>query len=186
MNIGDTLAPKSDQLDFDDFLAGERTFTVAGVKAGPSADQPVEILLQEFPRPWRPSKSMRRVLVAAWNADASTYVGKRMTLFGDPTVKFGGQAVGGIRIAALSHIDKPLTVSLTVTRAKRAPFVVQPLPDAPPADDRAAKAITALTNATSLPELDKLWARVVSGGLDSIPAVKGAFDARAKELAASQ
>jgi pyruvate carboxylase len=35
--------------------------------------------------------------------------------------------VGGIRISHLSHIEKPITVALTVTRGKKAPFVVQPL-----------------------------------------------------------
>jgi hypothetical protein len=50
-----------------------------------------------------------------------------LRLYGDPDVKFGGQKVGGIRISHLSHIDAPVEVSLTVTRGKRAPFIVQPL-----------------------------------------------------------
>jgi len=54
-----------------------------------------------------------------------------MTLFGDPTVKFGGQVVGGIKISHLSHIDKRLTLSLTASKGKRAPFTVEPLADAP-------------------------------------------------------
>ena len=40
--------------------------------------------------------------------------------------------MGGLRVSHVSHIDKPITVALTVTRGKRAPFTVQPLPDAPP------------------------------------------------------
>ena len=54
-----------------------------------------------------------------------------MTLAGDPTVKFGGQQVGGIRVVALSHIDKPFTAALTATRGKRATYKVDALPDAP-------------------------------------------------------
>lgn len=127
MDITSTTAPKSDQQNFDDYVSGPKTVTVSDVKAG-SAEQPVEIHLVEFPgRPFKPSKSMRRVLVAAWGAESSTYVGRRMTLYGDPTVKFGGIAVGGIRISHLSHIDKTLTLALTVKRGARAPFVVQPL-----------------------------------------------------------
>ena len=54
-----------------------------------------------------------------------------MTLAGDPTVKFGGQQVGGIRVVALSGIDKPFTAALTATRGKRATYKVDALPDAP-------------------------------------------------------
>jgi hypothetical protein len=138
MDISTTTAPKSDQQNFDDYSAGPRTVTISEVKAG-STEQPVEIHLVEYPgRPYKPSKSMRRVLIAAWGSEASAYVGRRMTLFGDPSVKFGGIALGGIKIANLSDIDKRLTVSLTVTKGKRAPHSVDPLPDAPPPDPNAA------------------------------------------------
>lgn len=127
MDITKTTEPKSDQQNYDDYIAGPKTVTVSEVKRG-STEQPVEIHLVEFPgRPFKPSKSMRRVLVASWGPEASAYVGRRMTLYGDPTVKFGGIAVGGIRISHLSHIEKPLTLALTVKRGSRAPFVVQPL-----------------------------------------------------------
>jgi hypothetical protein len=120
MDLTDTIQPNSDQLDATDLLTGPRTFTIERVSKG-NAEQPVQIHLAEFPRPWRPGKSMRRVLVASWGPDAATYVGRRVQLFCDPDVVFGGLAVGGTRIAALSHIDK----------RKSAIFTVQPLPDAP-------------------------------------------------------
>lgn len=127
MDIAATAAPKSDQQNFDDYASSSKTVTVSEVKQG-SAEQPVEIHLVEFPgRPFKPSKSMRRVLIACWGSEASVYAGRKMTLYGDPEVKFGGQTVGGIRIGALSHIDKPVTVALTVTRGRRQPFTVHPL-----------------------------------------------------------
>lgn len=136
MDIAATTAPRSDQQNFDDYAAGPRTVTVSEVRAG-STEQPVEIHLAEYPgRPYKPSKSMRRVLVAAWGSDAEQYVGRRMTLVGDPTVKFGGTTVGGIKIAALSNLERRLTISLTVTKGKRAPHTVDPLPDAPATDPR--------------------------------------------------
>lgn len=129
MDLTDTIVPKSDQLNAEDLLTGPRTFTVAEVKKG-SAEQPVDIHLVEFPgRPFRPSKTVRRILVNAWGAEASAYVGRRMTLYRDPAVKFGGMDVGGIRVSHLSHIDKPLSVALTVSRGKRQPYTVQPLAD---------------------------------------------------------
>lgn len=137
MDISDTLAPNSDQLDAADLLGGPQTFTIQRVSKG-NAEQPVQIHLAEFPRPWRPCKSMRRVLVACWGPDASTYVGRRVTLWCDTTVKYGGQEVGGVRVAHLSHLDGPKNVPLLVARGKSAVFTVQPLPDAAPVDPRLA------------------------------------------------
>jgi hypothetical protein len=143
MDLTDTIQPNSDQLDACDLLSGARTFTIEKVSKG-NAEQPVQIHLADFPRPWRPGKSMRRVLVASWGADASAYVGRRVRLYCDPEVRFGGQAVGGTRIAALSHIDKPKQVPLLVSRGKSAIFVVKPLADEParpaqkPGEDPAA------------------------------------------------
>lgn len=130
MNIEDTLAPKSDQLDAVDLLGGEQTFTISGVRRG-NNEQPVQIDLAEFPRTWRPSKGMRRVLVACWGPDASKYVGRRVTLYCDTEVVFGSEKVGGTRIRALSHIDGPKSVPMIVKRGRSSVFTVQPLPDAP-------------------------------------------------------
>jgi len=63
-----------------------------------------------------------------------------MTLFGDPSVKWGGIAIGGIRLSHVSHITKPLTVALTESKGKRKPFSVDPLPDAPAPRDFLAEA----------------------------------------------
>lgn len=131
MDISGTLAPKSDQQNYEDYISGPKTVTISGVSQG-SPDQPVNIELAEFPgRPFKPAKTVRRILVSAWGPDASQYVGRRMTLFGDASVKWAGEAVGGIRVSHLSHIDKPVSVALTVTRGKRQKHTVQPLPDAP-------------------------------------------------------
>lgn len=53
---------------------------------------------------------------------------------GDPEIKFGGDKVGGIKIRAMSNLpgNKRMAVALTVTRGKRAPYVVEPLPDSAP------------------------------------------------------
>lgn len=142
-DISDTLAPNSDQLDAVDLLGGPQTFVIEKASKG-DAEQPVQIHLVGFPRPWRPGKSMRRVLVACWGPDANLYAGRRVTLFCDPDVQFAGAAVGGTRIRALSHIDKPRKIPLLVTRGRSATYVVEPMPDdAPttpqPADDTAAR-----------------------------------------------
>lgn len=175
MDISSTTEPKSDQQNYDDYIAGPKTVTVTEVKKG-SAEQPVELHLAEFPgRPYKPGKSMRRVLVTCWGAEASEYVGRKLTLYGDPTIKFGGQDVGGIRIAALSHITEAKSISLTVTRGKRAPFVVQPLGDPAPH-------IAALNAATTLAELKTAFDASVAAGVGSYPDVRALKDARKAEL----
>ena len=143
MDITPTIEADSTQVNADDLTAAPRVVTITGVSKG-TADQPVNIELAEYPgRSYRPCKSMRRVLVAAWGPDASTYIGRRMAIFNDPTVRWGGQAVGGIRIKALSHIDKQLTLALTVTRGQRKPYVIEPLPDEKPKAPTAAGIVKA-------------------------------------------
>ena len=126
MDISESLAPASDQLDAIELIAGPRTFQVERVTKG-SAEQPVNVHLIDFPRPWRPSKGMRRILAAGWGVDASKWAGRSVRLYFDPDVSFGKERTGGTRIAAMSHLDKPLSVPLLVTRGKSAMFTVQPL-----------------------------------------------------------
>lgn len=135
MDISATTAPRTDQQNFDNYLAGPKTVTISEVKAG-TTEQPIEIHLIEFPgQPYKPSKSMRRVLVSCWGPEAAAYVGRRMTLYGDPTVRFGAAVVGGIKISHLSDIDGTQRINLTVSRGKRDVHTVQPLTAAAP--DRA-------------------------------------------------
>lgn len=157
MDISSTTQPRSDQINFDDVAASSTVITVAEVKAG-SAEQPVEIHSSEYPgRPYKPNKSMRRVLVAAWGPEASAYVGRRMELYGDPTVKWAGQAVGGIRVSALSDIDKPLKVMLSESKGKRVPVTVQPLPDEPQQHPEPTEAEVA--ECTDTDALREMWQR---------------------------
>lgn len=159
MDISDTLAPNSDQLDAVDLLGGPQVFTIERVSRG-NAEQPVQIHLAEFPRPWRPGKSMRRVLVAIWGPDAQQYVGRRVKLWCDQSVAFGGQKVGGTRILAMSHMDKPRGVPLLITRGKNAMYTVDPLteeavPSPQPRNDQAAR-LTALIRESGMSRNDAL------------------------------
>ncbi|MFS0736970.1 hypothetical protein ABC347_07960 [Sphingomonas sp. 1P06PA] len=121
------IVPKSDQVTAEDFIAGPRTFTIEGVAINAGTEQPVSIKLAGEPRVFRPCKSMSRVLVGAWGADASKYVGRSFTLYRDPKVKWGGMEVGGIRISHMTDIEREMIMALTATKGKRAPHVVKPL-----------------------------------------------------------
>ncbi|WIE60756.1 hypothetical protein DEI97_013500 [Curtobacterium sp. MCLR17_032] len=132
IDLTESIAPKSDQLDAQDLLGGPRTFTIERVTAN-NAEQPFNFHLREFPRVWRPGLSMRRVIVKAWGPNAENYIGKRVTLYCDETVRFGNDVTGGTRISHMSGIEKKLSVPLLVKRGKSALFTVQPLPDVPAA-----------------------------------------------------
>jgi hypothetical protein len=141
-----TIAPKSDQLNSDDLIGGPRTITVTRVSANPdSAEQPISIYFEgDGGKPFKPCKSMRRVMVAVWGSDGNAYPGRSMTLYRDAEVAFGGMKVGGIRISHMTGIDAPMTMALTATRASRKPYTVKPLTIAKPADDSAeARAVAA-------------------------------------------
>lgn len=137
MDISETLTPKSDQLNADDLIAGELFVTISEVSAG-SAEQPVFIHTAEFPgRPFKPCKTVRRLLAAAWGTETNVWIGRRLQLYRDPTVTYGKDEVGGIRVKAMSHIQRRITLPLTVRRGSRKQFSVDPLPDQPSNDKRS-------------------------------------------------
>lgn len=132
MDMSESIAPKSDQMDAIELVAGPRTFTIEKVTKN-NPEQPWNFHLAEFPRPWRPGKSMLRVMAAAWGLDGSKYAGHRVTLYCDPTVQFGNELVGGLRISHMTGVDKPLKVPLLIKKGRSAIFTVQPLKEAAPA-----------------------------------------------------
>lgn len=124
-SLANTIVPKSDQANADDLIASPVTVEILAVKQG-DKESPVWIVTSGFDgRPWKPCKSMRRVLITAWGEYGSAWVGKRVTLFCDPEVMYGGVKVGGIRISHMSDIESDLALSLTATRGKRKPFTVK-------------------------------------------------------------
>lgn len=121
------IAPKSDQINADDLIAGPMTIQITGVKVTPDSEQPVSISFAGSGKVYRPCKSMSRVLVAGWGADAKNYVGKSLTLYRDPSVKWGGLEVGGIRISHMSDLKRDMVMSLTMSKANRKPHQVKVL-----------------------------------------------------------
>ena len=126
MNLRDTIAPKSDQLNADDLIAGTITVLIMGVRRG-SRDQPVIVDIDGGRMPYKPCLSMRRVMISAWSENGSSWVGKSMTLYNDPSITFGKVAMGGIRISHMSHIKDPLNMMLTTAKARRSKYKVDPL-----------------------------------------------------------
>ncbi|WNJ77799.1 hypothetical protein RJE46_14275 [Cedecea neteri] len=143
MDLSNTVVPRSDQINFEDVQSVSITAVIKSVRAG-SKDQPVFIDLDGYDgRPYKPSKSMRRVLIGGWGADGHSWVGKSLTLVGDPGVKFGGVAVGGIKVKGMSHIDSNFSLMLTVSRGKRVEHFVEKINIVDPLQWFSEQAITA-------------------------------------------
>jgi hypothetical protein len=148
MDIEDTLAPKSEQMDAIELTSGPRTFTIERITDG-SPDQPVNIHFVEFPRPWRPSKNMRRVIdgvwelrkrgVKKWSEASELLAGRRITLYYDPAVRFGSNVVGGVRVSHMSHIDAQTKTPIIPSQGKSALWTVDPLPELSRVDQLRAK-----------------------------------------------
>ena len=166
-----TIEKKTDQLNFEDFLGGvTRVVTITGVKAG-TKEQQYDIAIEGDKRVWRPAVTVLKLLVAAWGDDAAEWVGHRAELYGDPTVTFGRDVVGGIRVSRVSHIAGPVTASLTETRGKRKKHTVEPLPDAPPVPTEAS-----VTTSDNEAELREWW--------NAHPNLRPAIEARVAALKA--
>lgn len=133
------IEAKSDQINADDLIGSPRTFTIRGVTAH-DGDQPVNVWLEGEERVFRPCKTIRRIMVAMWGADASQYAGRSMTLFRDADVQFGGMKVGGIRISHMSHINAEQTVVVMKAKGKKAGMKILPLRNAAPAAAETAPA----------------------------------------------
>lgn len=202
VDMAQFIAPKSDQINADDLIGGPLTIRVSHVSANESApEQPININFDgDEGKPFRPCKSMRRVMVHIWGADASKYVGRSMTLYRDPKVQFGGMQVGGIRISHMSDIppeklsDGRVQMALTATRAKRAPYAVLPLKDAPKqagndeAQQWADKFIVNVGRAPTLEKLDQFVAGKAAALADlqaGLPALFAACNNAVREKRAS-
>ena len=195
MDMSKTVAPKSDQINADDMIGGPITITVTRVTGNEgNAEQPVNIWFAgDNGKPYRPCKSMRRVLLAVWGPDASIYEGRSMTLYRDPSVRFGGMEVGGIRISHMTDIERPVVLALTASKAKRAPYTVKPLakPSAPTKESEAILAFAEMAAAGGMAAFTAFWNSpdgkagrdVIRPHMDRIKEIALAADALAQDAA---
>jgi len=126
-DISDTIVAKSDQLNADDLTGADKVIKISNVRRGGN-DDPIIINYEgDDGRPFKPCKTMRRVLVYAWGTDATLWIGRSMQLYTDPDVTWAGEKVGGIRISNLSDINKRIEVKLAKSRGKKVLYEIDPL-----------------------------------------------------------
>jgi hypothetical protein len=121
------IVRKTDQWNNEDFATGSRVFTISHVTEG-KEQVPYDIHFSDGEgRCWRPSNGMLELLLRLWGDDAKAWAGRQVELFQDATVKIGRDVVGGIRVRSMSHIDKPMSPRITVSRGTQKAYTVQPL-----------------------------------------------------------
>ena len=122
-----TVTPKSNQQNADDLIGGDRTIKITKVTSF-TGDQPIAVYFEgDNNKPYLPCKSMRRVMMKAWGKYTKDYTGRSMTIFCDPTVKWAGVEVGGIRISHMSDIKADITMALTANKQQRKKYTVKTL-----------------------------------------------------------
>lgn len=128
MDLSKTIIPKSDQLNADDLISGAKTIKIRDIKAGADDTQPVCIYFYgDNNKPFKPCKSVRRILVQLWGADGLKYINRRLTIYRDDSVRWAGVEIGGIRISHASHIENATRVLVTTAKNKRTPMTIEPL-----------------------------------------------------------
>lgn len=129
MDLSKTIIPKSDQLNADDLISGSKTIKIRDIKGGSDEAQPVSIYFYgDNNKPFKPCKSMRRVLVQLWGSESTLFHGRRLTIYRDDSVKWAGVEIGGIRISHASHIPSDMRVLVTTAKNNRKPMTIEALP----------------------------------------------------------
>jgi hypothetical protein len=165
-----TIIPKSDQLNAEDFMSTNAMIRVLGVDVDPGRDQPVWIYNDyDQKRPYKPSKSMRKILVDAWGDDENAWVGRRLLLFRDPEVTFGGDKVGGIVISHMTHIKGDFKIKLQIKRGKQKEYTVKKLPDEPVASQTGIDPVALAAAADIL-------TKAASHGVEALKLAGGSID----------
>lgn len=150
------IQAKSDQLNADDLIGGPVDVTIKGFKIVGGKDQPIWLDIGAEGRPWKPCKTMTRLIVAiTGSTDARAWVGMRIRLYRDPTAQYGGVSVGGVRLSHSSSVSEIKTFLLTEKRGKKRSWTVHPLApeEARTANTSAAPDVVVAAPETA-PEID--------------------------------
>lgn len=127
IDLSQMVQANSDQVNAAD-LVRPVTVTITRMEHGPDEKQKLNVYTDVFgDKPWRPCLTVRRLLSQLWGTQGAVYVGRSLTIYNDPSVTFGRDATGGIRVSHMSDIDGTQTVRLPVRRGQMGSFTIKPV-----------------------------------------------------------
>lgn len=128
LHIAPFIESASDRIIGDDLIAGPQTYTITGAK-GIVEDKKkrLRLDLDGSAKPFIPCKGMARLMGHLWGPDASKWIGKTVTLYRDPDVRFGADMTGGVRICAASNIDAQQSVPIRISQKSVKTYKVDPI-----------------------------------------------------------
>jgi hypothetical protein len=119
---------KSDQIDADNLIGGiTMDVTIKAVQRGPSNEQPLQLVLEETDKFYRPSKTFRRALIGCFSDEPANWIGQRLRLIRNPDTMFGGVKVGGVEVSHAS-ISAPMVFMLQAKRGKKSAVSIDVIP----------------------------------------------------------
>lgn len=128
VDISQYTYSKGTQTNADDLVAAPRTVVVTDVLLTGDEKQPLAVRYEgDEGKPFLPCLTMRKMIAAIWGKESDAWIGQSLTLFRDPSIKFGPDTPGGVRISHMSGIDKTISVQLLEKRGKRRTYTIVPL-----------------------------------------------------------
>jgi hypothetical protein len=104
---------ESDVIRYVDLDGKEYTLRIAAIKRGKvvgtggKSTGKAMISFEGREKPLAAGTAVLSQIAALYGNDTKAWVGKAVTIYGDPTIKYGGQAVGGVRVKA--PVGEPIT-----------------------------------------------------------------------------
>lgn len=176
-----TAAAKSDQIDADNLIGGiTMDVTIKAVQRGPSNEQPLQLVLEETDKFYRPSKTYRRALIGCFGDEPANWVGKRLRLTRNPDTMFGGVKVGGIEVSHAS-IPEPVVLMLASKRGKKSAVKIDVIPANKGGKSKAQKveqvpkAAPAISGDPSEGDISSVGSSEIKPDIDTLRKVTNAF-----------
>lgn len=174
--------PKSDQLNADDLMFAPVAVKIVKVKPG-NKEQPIVIELADGLRPYKPCKTMIRILRAHFGDNAQDWINQQLILFRDPDAEYGGVKMGGIRISHATGLTEPKTFIITTRRGRRGEYTLLPFPTIAPAEKKYVDDVLAeIAAAESGEQLAAIGFILKTKSKQIQDAVRGAYASRKKAL----
>lgn len=182
-DIDGACLAKSDRINAVDLIGTTLVGRIVRIKAAEEKGvKKIRIWLDARPVPWCPCTNMARLLRLAWGKDPKVWLGRSVELFCDPTVPWKGEAVGGVRVSAMSDVAAPFDFVAKVSRDATKVYrigVLAPPKNAPTFEERRAALVVQVREKGMFDEIDAAFGDPESWNAETCKAVQARLKAGA-------